>query len=143
VLLAEIIAAARAEMPPGAATWNDDVEPSDLRVRAHPGLFTRVLHALYDNAVQVSAPRAPAIATRARIESGRVVLEIEDDGPGVPAALAPHIFDPLVTGRSGGTGLGLALAKRIVSAHGGSIALLDSGDSGQGERRGARFRLAI
>jgi signal transduction histidine kinase len=136
VLVAEVVAAARGEIDPSAAAWTDAVDPADLLVRAHPGLLTRVLHALYDNAIQVSAPRPPAIATRAFAEDGRVVIEIEDDGPGVPADIAPRVFDPLVTGRSGGTGLGLALAKRIVSAHGGSIALV-------GGDRGARFRIVL
>lgn len=123
VLVAELVVAARAEMEPGVAAWADVLSPADLRVRAHPGLVTRVLHALYENAIHVCAPRPPAIATRARAERGIVVLEVSDDGPGVPEDLAPRVFDPLVTGRSGGSGLGLAMAKRIVAAHGGSIAL--------------------
>ena len=138
VLVAELLVAARAEIAPGAAAWDDAVSPPDLRVRAHAGLVARVLHALYDNAVHVSAPRSPAIATRARGEAGRVILEVSDDGPGVPPELRPRIFEPLVTGRTGGSGLGLALAKRIMAAHGGSIALA-AGESG----RGATFRIEL
>lgn len=48
-------------------------------------------------------------------------LEIEDDGPGVPAELGDSIFYPLVSGRTQGTGLGLALAQDILSRHGGII----------------------
>ena len=107
-------------------------------MRAHAGLVARVLHALYDNAIHVSAPRPPSIATRARGQEGRVILEVSDDGPGVPPEIAPRIFDPLVTGRVGGSGLGLALAKRIVAAHGGSIALAAS-DGG----KGATFRIEL
>jgi signal transduction histidine kinase len=66
---------------------------------------------------------------------GRVVLrtmdnggdmtcfEVEDDGPGVPEKLAQRIFDPFVTGRDGGTGLGLALVRRVVESHHGTVEL--------------------
>jgi two-component system, NtrC family, nitrogen regulation sensor histidine kinase GlnL len=48
-------------------------------------------------------------------------VSIEDDGPGVPAGLAERIFYPLVSGRDGGTGLGLSLAQSFVSQHHGLI----------------------
>jgi two-component system nitrogen regulation sensor histidine kinase GlnL len=44
-----------------------------------------------------------------------------DDGPGVPPAIADRVFDPLVSGRDGGTGLGLTLAQNLVQQHGGII----------------------
>lgn len=139
VLLAEILVASRADLGDGVAQWDDDVQPRDLRVRAHPGLLVRLLHVLYDNAVQVSAPRPPRIATRARASDHRVVIEVSDDGPGVPAGIAARVFEPLVTARAGGTGLGLALARRIAAAHGGSIALVEPSDAGSG----ATFRLEL
>jgi signal transduction histidine kinase len=138
-LLAEIVVAARAEIAPEAAVWQDSLSPVDIRVRAHPGLAGRLLHALYENAISASLPRAPTIVTRGRIEGDAVLVEIADDGPGVPKDIATRIFDPLVTGRSGGTGLGLALARRIAAAHGGSIALVDSPD----RTEGACFQIRI
>jgi signal transduction histidine kinase len=138
VLLAEVIVAARAEIVPESVVWDDALSPADLRVRAHAGLVARVLHALYENAIQVSAPRAPSITTTAKREAGNVIVEVTDDGPGVPPELAPRIFDPLVTGRSGGSGLGLALAKRIMAAHGGAISLAPSATG-----KGARFRIEL
>jgi signal transduction histidine kinase len=137
VLFAEVLVAARADVAPEAATWTDAVTPSDLRVRAHTGLMTRLFHVLYENAIGACAGRAPHITTRAWAEGGRVIVEVLDDGPGVPSEIAPRIFDPLVTGRTGGTGLGLALAKRIASAHAGSIALTTSSDAG------ATFRVEL
>jgi signal transduction histidine kinase len=137
MLVGELIARARTEMDPEGATWSDELTPADLRVRAHPGLVARVVHALYENAIHVSAPRRPAIVTRAHDEAGRTVIEVQDDGPGVAPEIAPRIFDPLVTGRSDGTGLGLAMAKRIVAAHGGSITLVAT------QGAGATFRIEL
>jgi signal transduction histidine kinase len=136
VLLYDVLVAARAEIDSGAARWQDAISPADVRVRAHAGLATRLFHALYENAIHASAPRIPTITTRAWSEAETIVIEVGDDGPGVPSELASNIFDPLVTGREGGTGLGLALARRIAAAHSGGLALVATG-------LGATFRLTL
>ena len=50
-----------------------------------------------------------------------VLLEVADTGPGVPEDLLDRLFDPFVTGREGGTGLGLSVVQRAVEAHGGVV----------------------
>lgn len=135
VALSDAIAEARSGLE-GAANFTDTLEPPDVRARANAGLLARLLHVLYENAVQASAPRPPNLVTSVRTESGRVVIEVADDGPGIPPDIAPRVFDPLVTARKGGTGLGLALARRIAAAHGGTIALVASD-------WGAAFRLEL
>jgi signal transduction histidine kinase len=137
VLLVEALVASRSDLAADAAIWNDALAPRDVRVCAHAGLLARMLHALYENAIHASAPRHPTITTRAYAEPQRVVIEVGDDGPGVPAEIASRVFEPLVTARPGGTGLGLSLARRIASAHGGSIALVESRDGG------ATFRIEL
>ena len=139
ILLFDVLVAARAEIEPNAATWDDAITPADVRVRAHAGLATRLFHALYENAIDASAPRAPTIGTRAWHDGDSVVIEVSDDGPGVPADIAPNIFDPLVTGREGGTGLGLALARRIAAAHSGALVLVKE----ERARTGATFRIKL
>jgi signal transduction histidine kinase len=136
VLVAEVLVGARADLAPDAADWEDVIEPRDLRVRAHPGLLARVLHVLYENAIHASGPGVPRVTTRARASGGCLRLEVGDDGPGVPEAIAARVFEPLVTARAGGTGLGLALARRIMVAHGGTIELVDA-------TPGATFRLEL
>jgi signal transduction histidine kinase len=67
----------------------------------------------------------------------RLVLDLQDEGPGVPPEIRERLFDPFVTrGKKGGTGLGLAVSKRFVEEHGGTVELLEEGP-------GARFRLTL
>jgi signal transduction histidine kinase len=144
VFLADVLVAVRAELPSSpsgaaCAQWHDALAPPGLRVRAHAGLLVRLLHTLYENAIQAAAPRPPRIETRARSDGGRVVIEIADDGPGVRADLAARVFEPLVTGRAGGTGVGLALARRIAEALDGSIVLVDA----ESAEHGATFRVEL
>lgn len=82
------------------------------------------------NAAQATAGRGEIrlvtrIARQVTIARNRyrhaIAISIEDDGPGVPADLAERIFYPLVSGREGGTGLGLSLAQSFVSQHQGLI----------------------
>jgi nitrogen-specific signal transduction histidine kinase len=88
---------------------------------------------LYDNAIQAGATHA---WTHARVEGGSVVIDVRDDGPGIPSACRDTLFDPLVTTKKGGTGLGLALARRVAHAHGGEITLAPS-------ESGACFRIKL
>jgi len=77
------------------------------------------------------------LALGARLEDGWLVLDLADDGPGIPAEIRDRVFEPFVSqGKKGGTGLGLAVARRFVEDHGGSIELLPEGP-------GARFRIRL
>ena len=68
---------------------------------------------------------------------GWVQLVIEDDGPGIPLSMRGSLFDPFITSKAEGTGVGLALCRKVVEEHGGSI---ESGDSPLG---GARFAIQL
>jgi signal transduction histidine kinase len=145
VVLVDILLLAREMLPEPGADFEDDIAPKGLLVRAHTGLASRLLHVLYENAVKVVSSRSsgaarPRIVTRASSSDGYVTIEVEDDGPGIPAEIAATLFEPLVTARPGGTGLGLALARRIAAAHGGSIELARSGGGSSG---GATFRIVL
>jgi len=78
------------------------------------------------NAVQ-AMPAGGCLRVRSWADVGfdQVHVTVEDSGPGIPAADAAHVFRPFYTTKPGGTGLGLAMARRIVEAHGGHLRLLN------------------
>jgi two-component system sensor histidine kinase KdpD len=99
--------------------------PADLPpVRMDMALMTQVLVNLLDNALKYS-PHESSIEIAARIDDGKLTMDVSDHGPGVPESDLKRIFDkfyrvPVPEG-AGGTGLGLAICKGIVEAHGGRI----------------------
>ncbi len=101
-------------------------------LRADPDLVCQVLLGLLSNGAE-AAGAGGEVRLEARAVDGRVELSVADSGPGVPSDLRDRVFDPFFTTRPRGTGLGLAVARQIVEAHGGQIAV------GDGPRGGARF----
>jgi two-component system, NtrC family, sensor histidine kinase HydH len=116
----------------GVATQNS--VPRDLAVRADPALLRQILLNLCLNAVQAQERLGGGVRVRGVREDGRVLLDVEDEGPGVPADIRDRLFDPYVTGRAGGSGLGLPIASRIAESMGAGVSLLRTGDSGSAFR---------
>ena len=120
--LAELLSdLARTSVPPTmqVALALDPALPTLL---GHYDPLRRAFGNIIRNAVEASDGQG-TIELVARREDGAVTIEFGDHGPGVPPDLADRLFDPYVTGKSGGTGLGLALAKQTVEMHGGTIAV--------------------
>ncbi len=90
-----------------------------------PGVICRVLDNLMTNAIR-HAPEGGAVVLAADRQPGLLTLSVADSGPGVPAGMAKHLFEPFVTGRPEGTGLGLAIARELTDAHGGRLVLRDA-----------------
>jgi two-component system sensor histidine kinase ChvG len=114
-----------------------------LTVEGKEGRLVQVFQNLIGNAVSFS-PEDGTIAIRAGREGDMVVVTIEDDGPGIPEGKLEAIFDRFYTERPAGesfgthSGLGLAISKQIVEAHGGRIAA-ENRCSETGGIAGARF----
>ncbi|MFM7748983.1 MAG: ATP-binding protein [Opitutaceae bacterium] len=112
--------------------------PGPTPVRMDPQRLSRLLHNLCNNAVD-AMPRGGRIMLRLRVRTDAAELELEDTGPGIPAAVADRLFTPFAThGKAGGTGLGLSICRRIAEDHGGTISVAPPEPG-----RGARFVLTL
>ncbi|MBC7157405.1 MAG: PAS domain-containing protein [Rhodobacteraceae bacterium] len=119
-----------------AMRFREEFDPSLPPAHVDPDQILQVLSNLIRNAAEAAGPQGGTItlrtfydaALRRRGEDGAEVvlplhIEIEDDGPGLPPDLAADVFEPFVSGRENGTGLGLALVGKIISDHRGWIAV--------------------
>ncbi len=107
-----------------------EVQPPSLEVQADPALLDQVLVNLVRNAVQAMSDTAqPRLRLRARLEFGRVLIQVADNGPGIPESIADQIFIPFFTTKRDGSGIGLSLSRQIVMAHGGEL-VADSSEGG-------------
>nr|WP_220182626.1 HAMP domain-containing sensor histidine kinase [Streptomyces reniochalinae] len=95
-------------------------------VRADPQRLHQVLVNLLANARRHTPP-GTTVTARVRRAGPRLLLEVHDDGPGIPPALLPHVFERFARGdtsrsrASGSTGLGLAIVRAVTTAHGGEV----------------------
>ena len=114
--------------------------PAALEVNADRDQLTQVLVNLIKNAEEAmsDAGKGGTITVRVFPRAPGAILEIEDQGPGIPEALLPRLFEPYVTGKAGGSGLGLAIASRIIQEHEGR---LEAGRAQSGT--GARFTVTL
>ncbi|HZC77383.1 MAG TPA: ATP-binding protein, partial [Ktedonobacterales bacterium] len=140
-LLEEALAAAGKQLGPPAEQVKVHLRVATevATVRGDARLLRQALVNLFLNSYQ-AMPRGGRLEVRARRAEldGRPAAEVlmNDTGPGIPAAIGPRVFLPFFTTKATGTGLGLAVVKRIVEGHGGSIEL------GQ-PPVGAEFRLRL
>ncbi|QEH34748.1 Sensor kinase CusS [Aquisphaera giovannonii] len=134
--------------------WSDHGRAADLHfeasggarpwTRAHRPLLAQLLDNLLENACKYSPPGTPVVV-RVAEEPGAASLAVEDRGSGIPAADLPRIFEPFHRAESArrqgpaGVGLGLAVARRIAEAHGGTI--VAESEPGRGSRFVVRLPL--
>ena len=108
----------------------------DLRARFDPNHLQQVLGNLWDNSFRHGGAGVRVGLVLSRSVSGAPVLEVSDDGPGIPAVLRERIFEPFFTTASDGTGLGLYLARELCAYNQARLNYLP-------RERGACFRLTF
>ena len=119
-----------------------DVQIDDVTLMADRGKIRLILENLVSNAVKYS-PRGGTIHIRARTQDRHLLLDVADNGPGIPTEERQHIFNAFYTGRAAnsisikGTGIGLSVVMEFVTAHGGTVQIID------GEYPGAHFRIRM
>jgi signal transduction histidine kinase len=130
----------------GAIEVVDEVA-ADFEIVADPEQIFRALMNLVRNSVEALAQQSlaraetdpPRVWVSARAEATFDIIDVSDNGPGVPPAARPKLFTAFYsTNRAGGSGLGLVIAADLVRAHGGTIALLEKEDA-----VGAHFRVTL
>lgn len=107
-----------------------DVTPKSLELVADRSLVDQVLINLIKNTIAaLDDIESPLLQLRARLDYGRVLIQVQDNGPGIPDGVREQIFVPFFTTKRDGSGIGLSLSRQIMTAHGGEIAVR-SDDSG-------------
>lgn len=137
--LEDVVADLRSGLGPGLASRRQSLESRIASeaavVMADPAKLHDVLRNLVENASRY-APEGTTIRISSRAEHDRVLIAVEDEGPGVPPADLPRIFerfyrvDKARDRHGGGTGLGLAIARHLVGLHGGTIHAANRPDGG-------------
>ena len=131
--LLEEIAASYAQSGERGIEFRSEIAPSTPETLPGDARMLRgAIANLIENAIQ-AAPGGRVHLGSHGVDS-KVVVSVEDSGPGVPAEMLPRIFDPYFSTKSTGTGLGLAIARKAIEEHGGSI---------RAENLNPGFRIAI
>lgn len=135
--LDEIVAAALARVERLASGSQVEValESGLPPLHVHAALVEQALFNVLDNALRHS-PEGVPVRLAARRDGSRLVVEVDDRGPGIPAADRERIFEPFTSGARG-SGLGLTIVRGMIRAHGGTVEALDAPGGG------ARLRLTL
>ncbi len=134
----DILERARASASVGTAAhmaFTDDYDPSLPLTEGDPGQLSQVFANLLANAAEAGAKTGGTILLRTYFEPGLrlslhasaralpLQIEVVDNGPGIAPDMLDQVFDPFVTGRENGTGLGLAVVSKIIAAHNGAVSV--------------------
>ncbi|WP_232493302.1 sensor histidine kinase [Novosphingobium kaempferiae] len=132
-LVADVIAAVADALSTGGFTVAVDLAGAAPSVSMDADALEAVLTTLAENARQAGATRLDITLA---VADGLVLIDLADDGPGIPEGDRERVFDPFFTSKraQGGTGLGLAIARSLLAAYGGDLGLLPS-------ERGAHFQV--
>ncbi len=128
-LVSEVVSLCRPLAREAGVGLEWEVASPDCRPRLDGARMKQVLLNLVQNAVQAS-PRGSRVTVVTRRDGDQVLVSVRDRGCGIPQAQRDKIFSPFFTTKTGGTGLGLPVSQKIVSAHGGRLELARSDSRG-------------
>jgi len=109
--------------------------PASTMLHVEPKAIPNALVAILENALSISKPK-DTVVMQANIDSKKLIISIEDQGPGVASTIIDSLFEPFSTTSANGTGLGLSIAKNTFDAHRGTIAVENSA-------HGAIFKITL
>ncbi len=118
-----------------------ELQPDPFLVSADQVQLQLVLENLIVNAMQAMKNKG-SIWVAARREQSRDVITVRDNGPGIPETVRERVFEPLVTSKPQGTGLGLPICRQIIEQHGGTIEVLSTERNGT-ESHGTTVRICL
>lgn len=128
VNLTDLVDEAAAMMAPGSSVAVENKVPASMMMALDRTQIYRVLVNLMRNAAEAGAT---GITVSAAMENGVTRMELRDNGPGLPQKVQDNLFRPFTgSGRQGGTGLGLVIARDLVRAHGGDLVMAQTGPQG-------------
>ena len=137
----DVLQSMREEITEHGVTTETELAPELQRVEGHQSQLRQVIVNLIHNAIEsmdntMDRSRVLRVTTKS---NGRdeVIVAVEDSGPGINPRLLDSIFDPFITTKSDGMGLGLAICRMIIDRHGGKLSALSDG------KNGARFQIVL
>ncbi len=120
VMIRETVQVFRQDRGLGGVEIAVDV-PARLELTADPAKLRQVVWNLLRNAAEAAGTGGGHVRVMVRDDTEVAVLELVDDGPGIPSDVQARVFDPFFTTKSKGTGLGLATCQNVITEHGGTI----------------------
>jgi signal transduction histidine kinase len=136
-LLEQVVKQLRPEIVKRGVSVRCESGTGALSIECDRQLLDEVLTNLLTNALEALQSGGQIVLCASRLKHARVEISIDDNGPGIPAALAATLFNPFTTSKPQGTGLGLAFCRKVIDEHGGSIQTRPS------KLGGARFEIQL
>jgi signal transduction histidine kinase len=119
----------QAEATPRSVTVSESFDPGLPRITADPAQMKQAFLNIMRNALE-SMDRGGCLSVRTQGDHSAIVIVISDTGRGIPDSVLKHIFDPFFTTKPQGTGLGLAVTRKVVEEHGGDVVATSKVGSG-------------
>ncbi|WP_373734120.1 sensor histidine kinase, partial [Bacteroides heparinolyticus] len=125
-----MVGLARHQHPDARVSFRTHIAPDDLILYADENLISQVVINLLKNAIQAigsdtDTDKEGRIDIRAYCnEAEEILIEISNNGPAIPEAIAEHVFIPFFTTKEGGNGIGLSISRQIMRLSGGNLSLL-------------------